>query len=325
MPAYCLLLFSATNVYYHSFQFSVNQNFKIFCKRILKYSAKNNHRKFRKKQSSEIPQKTITGNPVKNNHRKSSAWKDRQEMANPQTLSVNPQGTGGPSVGQKILPLSVFSFPAGIAEHMVVFIPGMQVNLQQHDCTLFQCSFHPAFRDPWMKMNRNILFHADSAKTPAQVKCRHKIGSAAEPAKQVFVPVGMHAPADLCKLQEHILALCFQLPAVCCAALHGTDNVDHGCRTAVSCKAVFKLHKLSGRAIGSKGDPDFGSPSHMPGFLRGLFCRRQMLRYPPAAGLSFAAEAGFFKYLICLSDHLSATFQISVRSPLSSMADCKYR
>jgi hypothetical protein len=54
MPAYCLLLFSATNVYYHSFQFSVNQNFKIFCKRILKYSAKNNHRKFRKKQSSEI-------------------------------------------------------------------------------------------------------------------------------------------------------------------------------------------------------------------------------------------------------------------------------
>ena len=118
-------------------------------------------------------------------------------MANPQTLSVNPQGTGGPSVGQKILPLSVFSFPAGIAEHMVVFIPGMQVNLQQHDCTLFQCSFHPAFRDPWMKMNRNILFHADSAKTPAQVKGRHKIGSAAEPAKQVFVPVGMHAPADI--------------------------------------------------------------------------------------------------------------------------------
>ncbi|MEE1165403.1 MAG: hypothetical protein UHU21_17120, partial [Lachnospiraceae bacterium] len=28
MPEYCLLLFSATNLYYHSFQFSVNQNFK---------------------------------------------------------------------------------------------------------------------------------------------------------------------------------------------------------------------------------------------------------------------------------------------------------
>ena len=28
MPAYCMLLFSATNVYYHSIRISVNQNFK---------------------------------------------------------------------------------------------------------------------------------------------------------------------------------------------------------------------------------------------------------------------------------------------------------
>jgi len=62
MPAYCLLLFSATNVYYHSFQFSVNQNFKIILQK--------NFEIFSKKQSSEIPQKTITGNPEKNNHRK---------------------------------------------------------------------------------------------------------------------------------------------------------------------------------------------------------------------------------------------------------------
>ena len=99
---------------------------------------------------------------LRENERRSSDRADRQEMAVSYGLFIDPEGTRLPSVRQeKLSPLPV-CFSAGIAEHMMVLVPGMPVYLKIYDGAaahgLFNCAaLMPLLGDEYSKKADTVI------------------------------------------------------------------------------------------------------------------------------------------------------------------------
>ena len=88
-------------------------------------------------------------------------------MAVSQSLAVDPEGGGLPSVREEKLSPFCVCFPAGITEHMMVFVGRVAVDLQQHDRALLQGFFYGVRRDPRVKTD------PDLPALPISANCRN--------------------------------------------------------------------------------------------------------------------------------------------------------
>ena len=180
---------------------------------------------------------------------------DRKKVTVSECPFIDPERTGLPSVRKKKFPLSCIRSPAGIAEHVVIFVFGMVIDLQQYDGTLLQSPLDGVRRDPGMEAHADIFPEALSPQAAAQKNAGQEIRGAAEVPQHILVPIDAGAPSDPGKAQEHIVTalvgylsffkLFFQCP----------HNIHCCSRTAVAFITVFQVHKLACSAVGSKGDP----------------------------------------------------------------------
>ena len=221
-------------------------------------------------------------------------------------LFIDPEGTGLPSVRQeKLSPLPV-CFSAGIAEHMMVFVCRVVVDLQQHDRALFQGFFHGVRCDPRVKTDPDTPAEPCSPQTAPHKDAGEEIGGASEVPQKILVPVDPGAPADLRKLQKQVLAALVGPPLFFQTPLQGAHYIYCSSGTAVAFVTVLQVHELTCRTIGSKGDPCPGSPFVLSGHFRAFFCPGPAPRQIPAAGLLPAAGICCgIEYLIYLFDHMS--------------------
>ena len=214
---------------------------------------------------------------------------DGQIMAVSDGLAVDPERAGLPAVRQEKLSFSGIRSPAGVAEHVVIFILGMAVDLQQHDGAMFQGSLDSIRSDPRVKTHPHPFFQSRRTQAAAQKDAGQEIGCAPEVSQDVLVPVYVGPPSDLRKLKEHLVTALVGSAIIFEALFEGADDIHCRSRAAVALVAVLQIHKLPCSTIGSKGDPLLGSPVELSGAVRAFLFPERTIRSVPAARRFFAA------------------------------------